>query len=83
MAAALVIGVMRVASHVRREQRSMITASLSQPCHVRMSVMSITQALFGRVTVNCRSRRLEIRTESFPPSAECDSHAAPQTGVAH
>jgi hypothetical protein len=37
---------------MRREYRSITTANWSPPSHVRTYVMSVTQALFGRGTVN-------------------------------
>jgi hypothetical protein len=39
-------------STIFREKRSMTMARYSQPCQVRMYVISVTHALFGRATVN-------------------------------
>jgi hypothetical protein len=49
-----------------REKRSITTARYSQPCHVRTHVMSVTHALFGRVTVNRRCSRFGTKIAGLP-----------------
>ena len=49
------------------ENRSITTARYSQPCQVRMYVISVTQILFGRMTSKFRLTRSGAMTAGLPP----------------